>query len=33
MIVYEFTGEYQLFQKDFLKDGTEKERTLSRQKF
>ncbi|WP_317583380.1 response regulator [Segatella copri] len=33
MIVYEFTGEYQLFQKDFFKDGTEKERTLSRQKF
>ena len=33
MIVYEFTGEYQLFQKDFLKDGTEKEKLLSVQKF
>lgn len=33
MIVRKFTGEYQLFQKDFLKDGTEKEKLLSVQKF
>lgn len=33
MIVRKFTGEYQLFQKDFLKDGTENKKLLSVQKF
>lgn len=33
MIVRKFTGEYQLFQKDYLKDGSVNEKELSIQKF